>query len=351
MSELSPLAWRLRRCLLSLERDHIQLAEVWSCVLGVAPELLEASDRRLQLRHALDELARSGWLALPARRNAYDRRDPPLPRSVEVLAAGERARRLGTMRTEDWEPELRWATDVNVDPAAMTDLVRINRWVAEQAASAVIVPPRERSLQLFGAGREDRLHELARSELFADDRLTWELLCCAPVPPPFVWSPVGPGGTVLVISGHETFASVRRMLVESPSTHVGIVVHGAGRYFGASVSFAATLDRPVERILYYGDIALEDVAAGGEARRRAVRAGLPPVQPAQVLFELLLATGTAAPARPVDVARAHRHTEWLPTPLRDRVLRLLVSGQRFAQEWVGYEVLLRERVWERLGLL
>ena len=350
MNELSPLAWRLRRCLLSLERDHIQLAEVWSCLLGVAPELLDASDRRLRLRRALDELARSGWLSLPARRNAYDRRDPPLPRSVEVLAAGERARRLGTMRAEEWEPELRWAADVDADPAAVTDLARINRWVAEQAAAAVIVPPRERSLQLFGAGHEDRLHELARSDFFAPDRLTWELLCCAPVPPPFVWSPVGPGGTVLVISSHETFASIRRMLVEAPSTHVGIVVHGAGHYFGESVSFAATLDRPVERILYYGDIAVEDVAAGGEAGRRAARAGLPAVQPAEVLFELLLATGTAAPARPVDVARAYRHTEWLPAPLRDTVLRLLVSGQRFAQEWVGYEVLLRERIWERLGL-
>lgn len=349
MSELTPLAWRLRRCLLSLEREHIQLAEIWSCLLGVAPELLEAPDRRRQLRQALDELARSGWLALPPGRNGYDRRQPPLPRSVEVLAAGERARRLGAMRSEDWQPELRWVADVDADPTATADLLRINRWLAERSGTAIIVPPRERSLQLFGAGREDRLHELAGTDLFRDGRLTWDLLSCTPVPPPFVWSPVGPGGTVLVVSGHETFASVRRVLVESPSTYVGVVVHGAGAYFGASVSFAATLDRRVERILYYGDIAEADVAAGCEARRRAVRAGLPPVEAAEVLFDLLLARGTPAPARPLDVAHAHRHTEWLAGPLRDRILRLLVSGQRFAQEWVGYEVLLQERVWERLG--
>lgn len=350
MSELSPLAWRLRRCLLSLERDHIQLAEVWSCLLSVAPELLDAGDRRTRLRRSLDELARSGWLALPPGRGAYDRRQPPLPRWIEVLAAGERARQLGSLRSEDWEPGLRWAADVDADPAAMADLVRINRWLAEHATTAVIVPPRERALELFGAGREERLHELARSELFAKDRLTWDLLCCAPVPPPFVWSPVGPGGTVLVISGHETFASVRRVLVEAPSTHVGIVVHGAGSYFGASVSFAATLDRPVERILYYGGIDVDDVAAGRAAGRRAARAGLPRVQPAEVLFELLLATGTPAPTRPVDVAHARYHADWLPPALRDRVVRLLVSGRRIAQEWVGYEVLLRERIWEHLGL-
>jgi hypothetical protein len=350
VSELSPLAWRLRRCLLSLERDHVQLAEVWSCLLGVAPELLDAADRRQQLRRALDELARSGWLALPTDRNAYDRRRPPLPRSVEVLAAGERARRLGGMRSEDWRPELRWAADVDADPTAMADLLQVNRWLTDEAARAVIVPPRERALQLFGAGREDRLHELARTDLFAPDRLTWELLCCTPVPPPFVWSPVGRGGTVLVVSGHETFASVRRALVESPSTHVGIVVHGAGPYFGASVSFAATLDRDVEHILYYGDIAVEDLATGREAGRRAAQAGLPAVAPARGLYELLLAHGVPSPARPVDVAHAHRLTAWLPDPLRARVARLLVSGKRYAQEWVGYELLLRERIWERLDL-
>ena len=40
MTELSPLAWRLRRCLLSLERERILLAEVWACLLEMAPDLL-----------------------------------------------------------------------------------------------------------------------------------------------------------------------------------------------------------------------------------------------------------------------------------------------------------------------
>ncbi len=349
MTELSPLAWRLRRCLLSLERDRIQLAEVWSCLISVAPELVSDPQRRHLLRRTLDELATANWLALPDDLNAYDRRDPPLPRSVEVLPASERARRLGISRSEAWCPQLAWASAVDLTPSQLADLLRINQWLAEDAADAVIVPPRERSLQLFGAGYEDRLHELAASELFGARRLTWELLNCAPVPPPFVWSAVGPGGTMLVISGHETFASSRRVLVEAPSTRVGIVAHGAGDYFSSSVLFARTLDRAVDRILYYGDLDVEDLATAQRADHRSVAAELPPVEPAVPLFELLLAHGMPSATKPLAVERARQLTAWLPASVSDQATKLLVGGLRLAQEWVGYELLLRERIWETLG--
>ncbi|CAN5820326.1 hypothetical protein BH23ACT10_BH23ACT10_01080 [soil metagenome] len=350
MSELSPLAWRLRRCLLSLERPQIQLAEVWSCLLAAAPELVAADDRRQMLRQTLDELAAANWLALPHDHNAYDRRDPPLPRTVELLAASDRAQRLGTSRAEAWDPRLAWASQLELTQRQLDDLLRINRWLVEAAATAVIVPPRERSLELFGAGCEDRLHELAASELFGPQRLTWELLCCAPVPPPFVWSPVGHGSTLLVVSGHETFASMRRVLVEAPSTPVGIVVHGAGTYFASSVPFASTLDRPVDQILYYGDLDAEDLATAQHARRVSSAAGLPPVEPATALFALLLAHGMPSPARPQRAERARELVGWLDPPIREPAMQLLVGGLRVAQEWAGYELLLRARVWETIGV-
>lgn len=350
MNELSPLAWRLRRCLLSLERDSIQLAEIWSCLIGVAPELVGAADRRHVLRRTLDELATANWLALPVGHNGYDRRDPPLPRSVELLAASERAQRLGVSRTEAWCPELEWAARMELTQSQLTDLLRINQWLTDDAATALIVPPRERSLQLFGAGFEDRLHELARTELFGRDRLSWELLCCAPVPPPFVWSPVGPSATLLVVSSHETFASIRRVLVEAPSTQVGAVAHGAGSYFASSVPFSRTLDRSIDRILYYGDVDVEDLQTAQRADRHAAAAGLPPVEPATALFSLLLEHGMPAPTRPLPAERARGLAGWLPSLLRDPAMQLLVGGLRLAQEWVGFELLLRQRIWESLGV-
>lgn len=349
MSELSPLAWRLRRCLLSVERERIQLAEIWSCFLSSAPELLTAGDRRQRLRRALDELEQASWLSLPDDPREWDRRDPPLPRRIEVVPASERAHRLGIARAERWVPQLAWAADIELTQVQLDDLLRINRWVTEEAVDAVIVPPRERSLQLFGAGHEDRLHELAATELFGPHRLSWDLLCCAPVPPPFVWSSVGQGATLLVVSGHETFASVRRALVDAPSTAVGVVAHGAGPYFASSVQFARTLDRTIDRILYYGDLDAVDLETARRADRRAVAAELPPVEPAAPLFDLLVRYGAPSPATPLPIEQVRTLTAWLPTEARDPVTRLLVGGRRLAQEWVGYQLLVRERIWETLG--
>lgn len=349
MSELSPLAWRLRRCLLSVDRSRIQLAEIWSCFLGSAPELLDAPDRRDRLRRTLDELERASWLALPSDPRAYDRRDPPLPRSIEVLPASERTHRLGIARAEAWHPTLAWAAEVELTPDQLRDLARINRWFGEDAATAVIVPPRERSLELFGAGSEDRLHDMAGTELFGPQRLTWELLSCAPVPPPFVWSAVGTGPGLLVVSGHETFASVRRALVDAPSAAIGLVAHGAGTYFSSSVLFARMLDRTIERILYYGDIDAIDLDTARRADHRAVAAELPPVEPAIALYYLLLEHGTASPATPLPIEQARTLAAWLPPRAREAATRLLVGGRRLAQEWVGYQLLVRARVWKTLG--
>lgn len=348
MTELSPAAWRLRRCLISLDRDDILLAEVWACLLGTTPDLVRAPDRRARLRQAIDELVAESWLAVPADPHAYDRaRDPPLPRSVRIIAPTQRATRVGTARGVPWAPQLAWATHLRLSPQQHNDLLRINDWL-EDERPRVIVPPRERSLQLFGAGREDRLHELSRSELFGEGRLTWDLLACAPVPPPLVWSPVGSGSSLLVVSGHETFASVRRTLVEAPYSSIGLVAHGAGAYFASAVAFTRMLDRPIERILYFGDLDAADLSTPRRADEQARADGLPAVEPAVALYDLLLAHGRPSATVPLPVTAARELTLWMAEPLRPQARRLLVSGLRIAQEWVGYERLVGEQVWQML---
>jgi hypothetical protein len=348
MTRLSPLAWRLRRCLLALEREKILLAEVWACLLGVAPELTTASNRRQRLRDTIDELVAESWLVVPDHPNAYDhKRDPPLPRSVRIVLSTQRATRMSSARGAAWRPELLWAANVRLSPQAHNDLLRINAWL-DRHTSRVIVPPRERSLELFGPGHEDRLYELARSELFGGGRLTWDLLACAPVSPPFVCSPVGPGSWLLVVSGHETFASVRRALVEAPATPIGLVAHGAAGYFASAVASAWTLDRTVERILYYGDLDAADLRTPQRASQVALREGLPAVEPATAFYELLLAHGRPSATRPLHVTDARALAAWMPQPLRGNVTSLLVGGRRLAQEWVGYERLISERIWRAL---
>jgi hypothetical protein len=350
MHHLSPLAWRLRRCLLSLNRDRVYLAEVWACLLGAAPELAADPDRRHRLRATIDELAAENWLILPDHAVAYDHaRDPPLPRTVRLIASAQRATRVGAARGIAWRSELGWAASVPLSEQQHNDLLRINDWLALDRPR-VIVPPRERSLELFGAGREDRLHELARSELFGDGRLTWDLLACAPVPPPLVWSLVGSGPWLLAVAGHETFASVRRALVQAPAaTPIGVVAHGAGPYFASAVTFTRTLDRPIERILYYGDLDADGLRTPWAAGRNALVEGLPAVEPATALYELLLRHGHPSATTPLTITEGRRLAAWIPEPLRATVTGLLVGGLRLSQEWVGYERLVGEQIWLRLA--
>jgi hypothetical protein len=154
---------------------------------------------------------------------------------------------------------------------------------------------------------------------------------------------------LLVVSGHETFASIRRTLVEAPVTPIGLVAHGAGPYFASAVSFTGTLDRPVERILYYGNLDPDDLRTPRAASRQAVLEGLPPVEPATVLYELLLRRGHPSATTPLPLTEARALADWVPEPLRADVTGLLVSGLRLAQEWVGYETLLSEEIWRSLG--
>lgn len=347
-AQLSPLAWRLRRCLLSLDREIVMLGEVWTCLLSVSPDLVRASDRRLRLRQVIDELVAGSWVELPPDPSVYDsKRSPALPRVVRVIEAAQRATRVGAARGVTWHHDLSWVADLALSDQQHNDLLRINDWL-ESAQRKVIVPPRERSLQLFGAGREDRLSELARSELFGEGRLTWDVLACAPVPPPLVWSQVGSGSALLVVSGHETFASIRRTLVGAPQCSVGLVAHGAGEYFASAVPFTRTLDRQIERILYFGDLDATDLRTAQRAQRHAMAEDLPAIEPATTLYELLLRHGRPAVTTPLEVTEAHTLVQWMAEPLRADVRALLVGGLRIAQEWLGYETLVAEQVWQLL---
>lgn len=349
MTELSPLAWRLRRCLLALERDDVQLAELWSCLLSCEPGLL-ARDRRTTLRQVIDELTAAGWVIVPTGHTAWaSRTAPALPRTVRIAQPGQRAARVRRNHAVGWVPALAWAAELELSPDDRRDLMQINRWLGGTPPATTVVPPRERSLEVFGAGNEHRLDELSRSPLFAADRLSWDTLRSVPVPPPFVWSSVGPASTLLVVAGHETFASVRRALIEAPvAPPVGIVAYGAGRQFSGSVRFAHTLDRPIERILYYGDLDLDGLRTPWRANQVATASGLPIVEPARACYDLLVRHGQPSPTEPPRRDDVRTVVDWLPAPLRHDVGIMLLRGRRLAQEWVGFERLRTARIWESL---
>jgi Uncharacterized protein conserved in bacteria C-term(DUF2220) len=335
---LSPTAARLGALLRSLDHRRVGLPELWRCFLDAAPEALTAADKRARLAELLAELEDAALVRLPQSVSAWDRMAaPPLPRSVLVAARAVPPARAPAEHA--WLPELAWAASLRLRTAQREQLVAVNDWLRDGGATAPIVPSGERSLGILGD--EKALGRLADTGLFGPGRLSWALLRCEPLAPPFVWRAVGDGTVLLVVENHDTFHSLCRWLAETPAARrgVGLIAFGAGDLFVQSVRHAAELGRDVTEIRYFGDLDARGLQIPVRAGPTARAAGLPEVVPCTQLYRLLLERGRPQPGRVVDAAAAADLVAWLPEELRPAVTTLLCSGHRLAQEWVGYETL------------
>jgi hypothetical protein len=79
--------------------------------------------------------------------------------------------------------------------------------------------------------------------------------------------------------------------------------------------------------------------------------GLPAVEPAHVLYDLLFAFAPTPDGDPsAGTANADARTAWLPERWRMRATQVLAASGRLAQEHVGLELLQADRGWiEALG--
>ncbi len=313
-------------------RRRVKIAELERMLLDAEPDLQFSPERRSRLAALASELAQAGTASLPAA-GSWDRSArPALPRFL-TLPARPGGPGLADGSQVAWRAELAWAASERFTQSHFEALQAVNAFLRDGGAGRPKVPARERSVQLFGD--EKRLDRLQGSMLFAPGRLTLDLLACEQVRTPFVWQRTGPGPDVLVLENSHTYHSFARALADAGSA-AGAAVYGAGRHFESSVHFLADLPFPARRVLYFGDLDAAGLQIPASASRSAQAAGLPAVQPAAGLYELLLACGRPAPSSgPAGPAPA----AWLPEHLREPAARLLQAGQRIAQEWAGTEAL------------
>jgi Uncharacterized protein conserved in bacteria C-term(DUF2220) len=308
----------------------------------VEPHLATSPAKRERLRAVIDELTTAGHVTLPRGRDLYDRTaKPPLPRYVTLADEAERARRLDAARYP-WPRELRWATALQPPPSLddMEVLEAVAKFITEGGRHRPVVPMQERSLALFR--NEKRLDALRGGRLFADGRLTLDLLRCQPAPPPFVYTPLSDRWTMFVVENSAAYATFSQLLGDG--LEFGVVAYGAGKHFAASVAFALELSPRPARILYFGDLDVEGLSTPARASERAVVLGLPRVEPAEVLYDLMLAQRS----HPVQGRRrriAGAELEWLPERLRQPAAAVLASGRRIPQEAVGFELLSGDPSW------
>ncbi len=296
----------------------------------------------------LDELTDHHLVELPRGRDGWDDAQPPLPRWLRLPAPQKPT--TGPVRAAApivWRRELTWAATDTLTTTQIEVLRKVNRWLRDTDGDhnrRIVVPMRERSLEIFG--EEKRLDALVATTLFAPGRLTLSTLFAERIPPPLAYERLGDGGIILVIENSDTFETIRSLLVRDCG-QVGYVAFGGGHAFEASVARIARLDG-VTDIAYYGDLDNDGLTIPQRANVSAAAMGLPPIRPVDALYRLLLQQDIRGPApKRVESLDAERCVSWLPTTLRRPVADILVAGSRLAQEATGTALLRRDDSWRK----
>ena len=249
--------------------------------------------------------------------------------------------------TVSWEPEMNFVAEarVMVNPE---DLLRLNAFFKHQATEHLIIPIKERSLQIFGD--EKRLDLLLGSALFRADRLSLKLLKCEIVGQPFGWKR-GPidTGTILVVENAATWHSYA--LWNAERRIFSAVIYGCGNCFAESIRHLADILAECssqQRIFYFGDLDPQGLRIPVEASRKAVGLGLPHIEPDLWSYSNLLKIGCGREV-PFDAAEPASDSEfqWL-THLAEPARMILESGKRLAQEHIGWKFLNTQTSWSHL---
>jgi len=237
----------------------------------------------------------------------------------------------------DWQPELSFLRTARTAVAA-EDLLKLNDFFAAGGRERLAVPIKERSLEIFGD--EKRLDALLNTTLFRGDRLTFEQLRCFRVAEPLGWKRGSRSdGPVLVIENASTWDSYCRW--NADHGRLSAVVYGCGNRFADSVSRLGDLFAEFggrRRVLYFGDLDPQGLRIPLLASGYAKSLGLPAVEADLWSYAKLLEIGRPQKAVIEEEPIPAADFEWLgasATPVR----LLFESGQRLAQEHLGWELL------------
>ncbi len=296
--------------------------------------------RRRILSELITELTAADVAELPGMRS-YDRSEiPALPKFL-ILSRDRPVPE--PRRVVVWHPSLAWVPQADLTRSQLYTMERVNQWLHD-SRDHLVVPSRERSLEVFGD--EKALDRLAGSALFGPGRLTLGLLGCRRVAPRLHYESAGDGDLLLVVENSDTFDSLLTVLRDRGDHRVGLVGWGAGTGFEASVLSIARIDRTITEVRYFGDLDENGLRVPASAGELAVSVRLPPVRPAAGLYEVMFRQGAPQSGqRMLSAESAADLVTWLSPDQRAQAARLLVTGQRLAQEAVGLSYLSRHEDW------
>jgi hypothetical protein len=348
---LSPLAARLALQIAAARNKRVPVEELLTSAQAHDLSLVGDPTARARFRQALDELAGTSMVTLPAAasRSGWDATvEPPLP--VWVTRVSREAPRSAVKPAPRvWPSALEAAGRIASRPDEHALMERVARWLRDNPAP-VQVPAEERSAELFDD--EKALNRYRKTRLFTSGVLTLDLLACYDPPLPFASQHVPGSGPVTLLvaenlATYTSFLTAARALDAATRPHLH-VAWGVGGSFEQSVLSIPMLDPQPRHVRYFGDLDRAGLRIAASAARQAAQAGLLPVLPAIACYQFLL-DGPRHWRRPDDSNRAGQPDyrdacAWLPPALRPQAGELLASGEKIAQEHLGLQTLLRDPI-------
>ena len=320
-------------------------ARSWEDLLEDA-RLVSATERREAERDAR-ELETDGWVELKTVRyksHLIDRVVIPLGAEARwrevfgfVPPSDEEVRQI---REFLWESELSFLREARLN-LSFAELQQVNMFLRARSPQRVVVPIKERSLQIFGD--EKRLDILFPSALFRSGRLDLtKHLFCELIGVPLAWKR-GPSAAsqkpLIVIENAATWHSYCRWNVDR--NLFSAVVYGDGNRFADGIRYLKDLFVELggtRRVLYFGDVDPQGLLIPQEGSARAQAAGLPAVEPHLWSYRQLLQLGHGRGQAWEGEPPPSTLCDWLET-CAEPARQLFAVGQRLAQEHVGWEFL------------
>lgn len=334
-------ASRFLRALKRTGRRRIPLDMLRREFASACPELAEQPDRRTRLAEALLNAADTGEILLPKQRRSWDHAGGAALPGFVMLAGPRQPRPPVVIAGYAWHPLLSFAAGER-NRLRLESAKRINEWLKSDPDLSLIVPIKERSLEIFGD--EKRLDQLRGGTTNLFGQVSLSSLGCrlCPIPLPFDAGPgAARGQPILVIENNDTWASFSAWN-RGVGRYAAVAYAGGGH--GKSLAYDELfIDELINRfqakgLFYFGDLDPAGLRiASRAAERRALRGSLA-LQPAASLYAWLLDRGTRTSLQRTEKATA-ADLAWLPEHLRDPVEALFAEGLRIPQESLGTRAL------------
>jgi hypothetical protein len=320
------------QALLSYPRKRVPLGDLRRHYFSLFPDVQNSPERGALLLQALRELEAEGAIALPAAASWERTGSPALPNWITLVRA---IRPTVSANNEGvaWAPELGFWPELR--GAQLSALRPINDFLVRRRGTFLMVPIKERSLEIFGD--EKRLDALCDGDAMFGGWLPLRTIGCFRVPQPLPYRVADAAGKpVLVVENHNTYWSFGEW--NQVARQYAAVIYGGGENFRLT---GRALDQAMRETNaasaeYFGDLDPKGVSIPVDFNR-AVEPGLPIVSAALPLYRWLLVHGRQREKPQCKAFANGVAQEWLGSPMAAEIEALWAAGLWLPQEALGTE--------------